>query len=149
MGEEDQPGGSAVLGQLIDKYGSELYYDLWCIGIDLYEFVHERSSLSPSRLLAIVENLPEDSATVAAASGGPEYRSWTTTARILADVYDAMSTNTIVSGTWKKNKAPKIPQYPRPWVDRQREEDGGRPKTIQELHGFFSGFINGGGGHQI
>lgn len=83
---------------------------------------------SPALVLALVEGLPEDSATVAAMRGGADWRGWTQQARILADVYDAINLNTRASGRWKK-RAPKIDPYPRPKRARSRR----RGQSISDI----------------
>lgn len=87
-------------------------------------------SPSPALVLSLIEGLPPESNTVADMSGGPQFRGWGLTEAILADVFDAISMNTIVSGNWKRNP-PKPPVYPRPTVKPKK------PTTIAALRATF------------
>lgn len=114
---------------MIGEYGAELYADLLrYYRVDLTEVVAGRGP-SPALVLALVEGLPEDSATVAAMRGGREWRGWTQQTRVLADLYDAVSLNTRASGRWKR-RAPRIPDYPRP---KQRRGRGRRGQTVADV----------------
>lgn len=94
-------------------YRAELYADLRrYYQHDLAETVAGRG-IRPALVLDLVEGLPEDSATVAAMRGDRQWRGWTQQTRVLADLYDAISTNTRATGRWRR-RPPNIPPYPRP-----------------------------------
>lgn len=84
----------------------------------------------PRLLVALIEALPEESALVAALRGGGEWRGWTRTHSLLADIYDAVNVNTRATGQWKKSP-PKIPPWPRPKVRRPRV-------TVAEIRSRFA-----------
>jgi len=96
--------------------------------VDLTEVV-AGGGPSPALVLALVEGLPEDSATVAAMRGGRDWRGWTRTALLLADIYDAINANTRASGRWRR-KPPTIPPYPRP---KLRQGQRRRGQTIADV----------------
>lgn len=78
-----------------------------------------RTHHTPALLLALIENLPEDAATVAEMRGGPEFRGWTRGVSVQADLYDAVMLNTQATGRWRKHP-PKFKPYPRPRTRRSR-----------------------------
>lgn len=45
--------------------------------MNFLDVFHDGSELSPRLALWLVEHLPEDSATIAAMKGGPQFRAWT------------------------------------------------------------------------
>lgn len=139
-------GGSRVLGELIDEYGDELDYEFTQAGIDLVEVIAGRTNWCPGRLLSFIEQLPEDGPFKAALQGGPEYRGWDIKTFLLADIWDGLSTNTLVSGTWQKGKAPKIPPYPRPGAKRKEPE---KPQTLEGLHAMFAAQLAAGYAHSL
>ncbi|MCK2242318.1 MULTISPECIES: hypothetical protein [unclassified Crossiella] len=90
MGGAHPAGGSLALGQLITDHGAALLADLLRFyGLDLADVLRPGSGLSPRRVLALAEQLPEDSATVASLRGGPEHRGWTGDRYLLAALADA------------------------------------------------------------
>jgi hypothetical protein len=142
-------GGSRILGELIDEYGDELDYEFTQAGIDLIEVIAGRTNWCPARLLSFIENLPEDGPFKAALQGGPEFRSWDIKTYLLADLYDAVCTNTVVSGNWAKGKAPKIPPYPRPGAEKAKEEVKSEPQTLEGLHSMFASQLAAGYAHSL
>lgn len=68
---------------------------------------------APLFVLSLIRRLPDTSLTVALALGGDDYFGWGRDRYMLADLYDAINTNTRATGNWGK-KPPKIPEYPRP-----------------------------------
>ena len=87
--------------------------------VDLTDLWHPGTRLSPRRVLWLIEHLPEDSATVAAIKGGPEHRSWTTTAHLLATVADAVQLGTWATIATHARKRPTPPTpLPRPTTRR-------------------------------
>jgi hypothetical protein len=61
-----------------------------------------------------VRRLPDDSLTIALASGGRAHFGWGADRHLLADVYDALNQNTRATGNWAKGKVPTFPAWPRP-----------------------------------
>lgn len=78
--------------------------------------------------MALIEHLPEDAALVAELRGGRQWRGWTRETGVLADLFDAVNLNTVVSGRWRRHP-PKIPPYPRPDARPRRR----RPMTIDDI----------------
>ena len=78
-------GGSLQLVKLIEEYGSALVADLRSVyGVDIRDLWRDDSRLTPRSVLWLVEHLPESSATIAKAKGGPKHRPWTSEAHLLA-----------------------------------------------------------------
>jgi hypothetical protein len=78
-------GGSAQLVKLIEEYGSALIADLRSVyGVDIRDLWWDGSRLTPRSVLWLVEHLPESSATIAKAKGGPRHRPWTSEAHLMA-----------------------------------------------------------------
>ncbi|HTF54482.1 MAG TPA: hypothetical protein VK735_44170 [Pseudonocardia sp.] len=70
---------------MIDEYGSALVADLRSVyGVDIRDLWRDDSRLTPRSVLWLVEHLPQDSATIAKAKGGPKHRVWTSEAHLLA-----------------------------------------------------------------
>lgn len=101
--------------------------------VDLAEVV-AGGGPSPALVLALVEGLPEDSATVAAMRGGRDWRGWTRTELLLADIYDAINANTRASGRWRR-KPPTIPPYPRPKLRRGQRRRGQTIADVRRILG--------------
>ncbi|RLK54821.1 hypothetical protein [Actinokineospora cianjurensis] len=123
--------GSLGLDQLADKVGgATLYADLRrYYGIDLADLWH--GTLTPRRVLWLIEHLPEDSATVAALRGGPQHRAWTTAAHLLATVADAvqLGTWTTIAAHARRRPTPPKP-LPRPSLPRRQ---AARVVTVAEI----------------
>lgn len=123
---------------MIDKYGEGIYPDLIShYDVDLIEAYREwemGAGPSPSLLVSLISALPEGSMTKALMRGGREFFGWGQAEHALAALFDAVNTNTQVSGTWK-NKPPKFPQYPVPKV---RKADAPKKKvTVADLYASF------------
>jgi len=82
--------------------------------------------------LALIQRLPDDSLTVALASGNRENFGWGRQAHLLADIYDALNTNTRATGNWGKSGPPKIPLYPRPGLEPKK------PVTLMDVFNQFT-----------
>lgn len=102
--------------------------------MDLIETIEGRGR-APSLVLALIERLPDDSLTVALASGNRETFGFGRTAHMLADLYDAINVNTRASGNWGKSGPPKIPPYPRPEGVSEEEK---KPKTVADVFKMFA-----------
>ena len=85
-----------------------------------------------------MRRLPDTSLTVALASGGREFFGWGQDRHLAADLFDALNQNTRATGQWGKNKAPKIPAFPRPQV---REKAPGKKarklRSVAEIYQHF------------
>lgn len=125
----DGRGGSYALGELIDEYGEEIYFDLkefW--GLDLVAFIAGEVHSTPALILAMLRQLPEHSRFAAAIKADrPELleppakgvdkrtksimdtRMWNTDRRLMATLINSVYMNTLVSGQWPPDKAPKLP----------------------------------------
>lgn len=80
--------------------------------------------------------LPDDSLTVALASGGREFYGWGGNRHLLADLYDAINQNTRASGRWGKKGAPKFSPYPRPSTDQSNPEKR-KKVSVAQIYGLF------------
>lgn len=94
------------------------------------DLASESPDTDPRWWLALIEHLPDDgafAASVAFAAPLPDptvkakpkpsardYRGWGHDRYLLAGLYDALNTNTVVTGNWGKGKAPKMQPWPRP-----------------------------------
>ncbi|WP_371784695.1 hypothetical protein [Streptosporangium subroseum] len=78
--------------------------------------------------LALIRQLPLDSAFVTAVRGGPEYSGWDRPTYVMADLYDAINALTYLfqmSNSDKPKKVEPFPAYPRPGV---KAEEKSTPK---------------------
>lgn len=112
----DSAGGSAELARLIDKCGECILADFQhYYGLDLRDVLRPGAGLSSRRALALVRQLPPESATVAALRGGAEFRGWGPDRYLMARLIDAVKENThafISANSKKKPKAPKPVERP-------------------------------------
>ena len=65
-------------------------------------------------------------------SGGREHFGWGQDRHLLADIYDAVSQNTVLTGNWKK--PPTIPSWPRPETAEAPEK---KRTTVKDLWARF------------
>lgn len=89
--------------------------------IDLLDTIAGRG-IPPSLVLLYVQRLPDDSLTHALMQGGREYLGWGQDRYLLADLYDQVALNTLISGNWKKGKQPELETYPRPGSTQEKDE---------------------------
>lgn len=134
----DGRGGSLALGELIDEYGDEVYFDLlefW--KFDLVAFIAGEVHSTCKLINAMLHELPEHSRLAAALrTDRPELenppkpdkrtqaimdaRMWSTDRRLMATLINSIHTNTLVTGSWPKDKAPKFPTVgPMAWQPEQ------------------------------
>lgn len=88
----------------------------------MYDIVD--GSLPPREAIVLLKQLPEDSRTVAAMSGGMEHRGWTADRYMRAKLIDAINDNThafLMANSRKKPKAPK--RVPTPSDKKRRKDD--------------------------
>jgi hypothetical protein len=108
-------GGSLSLIELLDEHGDELFADfLRFYHLDLRDL--NRGLISPRLVIALIRQLPLDSAYVTKLRG-IEYVGWDRHAYVLADLYDAINTLTYLyqaSNAEKPKTVKPLPPYPRP-----------------------------------
>ncbi|RPF45745.1 hypothetical protein EDD96_2309 [Streptomyces sp. Ag109_G2-6] len=55
-----------------------------------------------------------------------------------ADLFDAINQNTRATGQWGKNKAPKIPSYPRPQPKKKAPDKKAKKlRSVAEIYKHF------------
>lgn len=125
-------GGSLSLIELLDRYGEELYADFHRFyRLDLVDLC--RGRLSPRLVLALIRQLPIDSAFVTASRGGAEYVGWDRHSYLLADLYDAINLNTLIlmrANSDKPKKVKPFPPYPRPGVEPEKDKKRSVPNPL-------------------
>lgn len=87
-------------------------------------------------MLSLALRLPDDSLTVALATGGREHFGWGLDRHILADVFDALQNNTKATGNWKKGKPPELPMWPRPKADKKKaaKPEKRKPVSVADVY---------------
>lgn len=137
MGREDAGGGSLALGELLDEYGAELFADfLTAYRLDLTEILFGSvgtSRMAPRLILSLIENLPEGSLFKAQMQGGKEYREWTLTNWFMAQLINAVNTNSMIAANMPASKRKQFPMITGP--------DSLKPKkvTLQNIMGQLGG----------
>jgi hypothetical protein len=87
-----------------------------------------------------VQRLPDDSLTIALASGGRAHFGWGVDRHLLADLYDALNQNTRATGNWAKGKVPTFPAWPRPKARAATKVEPPKKKvTVADLWRKFQG----------
>lgn len=129
MGAGGEHGGSLGLCELIDTHGAALLADFHRFyGIDLTEALYGTRLMAPRLLLALAEELPDESALAAAVRGGPQHRGWTVNAHLLASVIDAVGEAAWVTAQANSRKRIRRPRrFPRPAAQQRR------PVTVAAL----------------
>lgn len=93
---------------MINKHGECIVADLSRYhGIKPWEILD--GTYSPKVLLAYIRNLPLDSASMAAIRGGPEFIGWDPHMYMLANIVDAIQTNTYAFVAANSKRKPKAP----------------------------------------
>ncbi|WP_413800090.1 hypothetical protein [Streptomyces iranensis] len=140
MGAGGERGGILGLCELIDRYGAALLADFGRFyGIDLPEALYGSRPTAPRLLLALVEELPDESAFAAAVRGGPQHLGWTVTAHLLASVIDAVGEAAWVTAQANSRKRIRRPRrFPRPAAQQRR------PVTVAALAERFGAMPGGG-----
>lgn len=85
----------------------------------------------------MVQRLPDTSLTAALMAGGRHKFGWGVDRLIAADTFDALNVNTQVSGTWRNNKPPKFPRWPRP--DDKAKSTEKKKVSVADLYRNFTG----------
>lgn len=121
----DPAGGSAELARLIDKCGESLLADfLYYYRLDIRDVLIPGSGLTPRMCIALVRNLPAESATVAAYRGGDEFRGWGQDRYMIAELIDAVRELTYVQVSSKsKRKPPRPTPFSRPKAKKSPNKD--------------------------
>ncbi len=129
MGGGGLRGGSLGLCELIDAHGAALLADFRRFyHLDLADALFGDEPMAPRLLLALAEELPDESAFAAAARGGAQHRGWTVTAHLLAAVIDAVHEAAWVTAQANSKKRLRRPRpFPRPATERRR------PTTVASL----------------
>jgi hypothetical protein len=140
VGNGGERGGSLALCELIDAHGAPLLADFRRVyQLDLADALFGPDPMAPRLLLALVEELPDDSALAAAVRGGPEHRGWTVTAHLLACVIDAVGEAAWVTAQANSRKRIRRPRrFPRPTTQQRR------PVTVAALAERFGAAPTGG-----
>lgn len=95
--------------------------------LDLVDSLRPESGFSPRRALALIRQLPPQSATVAAIRGGSQFRGWGLDQYFYAALIDAVRENTYAVVAANSKKKPKLPE-PVPRPDDQKQS---QPKNNQ------------------
>ena len=114
-----------MIRDLLFFYGKDLYVEIHNDGVTM---------LPPRLVLVLIEGLPDTSYTHAVSSGGMEWMGWGKDRQIMADLYDAVNTNTYMTGMYRKR--PKEPvKWPRPWDKKSRKTkaEKGRKATVKDV----------------
>ena len=122
--ERGDPGpGSLGLAELIDRCGEQLLSDFFrYYGLDIRDVLVPGTRLTPRSALALIRQLPEDSATIAELRGGPQFAGWDTDRYLTAQLIDSVRENTWVLIAANSKKKPKHPEpMPRPKVDAPKK----------------------------
>lgn len=94
---------------MCDKHGAELVADFQRhYRLRLSDVV--AGSVSPRSALALIENLPEDSAFVVAVRGGREFTGWDTSSYLLACLIDSVNMTTWAVGAQNAKRKPAKPK---------------------------------------
>ena len=96
--------------------------------------VLDEATIPPAHLLAMIDRLPEGSMTVAMRAGGDDWRDYFEADlhyHVAAGIFDAINSNTLGTGNWKKGHEPKFKPWPTPAVLTKRRKS--KPKSVRDL----------------
>lgn len=113
MGRGDPGGGSAGLARLIDRHGEQLVADFQSeYGLNLALILQPGSGYAPKTVLALVQQLPPNSRTIAAVRGGDQFLGWDADRYLTAALLDAVreTTYAVIATNSAKGKKPKPPK---------------------------------------
>ena len=127
MGGGDPGPGSAGLARLINRCGEAILADLQhYYRLDLRDVLRPGSGVTARRALALVRQLPPESATAAELRGGPEFRGWGPDRYLTALLIDAVQANTFAFVAANSKRKPSPPQpVDRPESRSRRPRGGG------------------------
>lgn len=80
----------------------------------------------PVLVVSVIRGLPDTSRTAAFIEGGYEFLGWGTDRYALAAIYDAINSNTVATGNFKKK--PKVDPFPRPKKKKKKK------RTAADIH---------------
>lgn len=90
------------------------------------------TGVAPALVLAYVRRLPDTSLTHALQHGGMEHFGWGQDRHIAADIYDAITYNTEVTGQWVKPV--ELPHWPRPKSNSEADASESKPRrSVKDL----------------
>lgn len=96
---------------------------------------------SPRFLLALIHGLPQGSLTSAMLQGSPELVGYSREVSLLADVFDAVSVNTVATSWGKRSKPFLWPGRPR--VVEQGQGEATVPGDLDGLSALFARTVGG------
>ena len=107
----DPGGGSRVLAELLGEHAGCIYADLRrYYGVDVSGVLADPPSISPAEVLALIENLPIESATQAERRNQPDSVGWSTADYLAAMAVDAVRENTFANMQVRTKKKLKPPE---------------------------------------
>lgn len=111
---------------MIDKCGECLLADfLLYYDTDLRDVLVPGSGLTPRMCIALIRNLPVESATVAELRGGAEFRGWDGDRYMTADLIDAVRELIYVQVASKSKRKPPPPKpFERPDAIVEKKQQG-------------------------
>lgn len=137
MGGGDSAGGSSELARLIDRCGECILADfLQYYGLDIGDVLVPGSGLTARRALALIRQLPPESATVASLRGGPEFRGWGPdrylTARLI-EATEGLFHAFVSANSKKKPKAPDRVDRPDFNAEKRRGRNSFRATAARRI----------------
>lgn len=126
----DPIGGSLELARLIDEYGEFIVPDLKrYYGMDLRDLFLEEPAWTPRFVLAHINSLDFDSATMAEVRGGVQFRGWDETRYLLASISNAIRLQSYILLLANRDPKKRKPNPPTPW---ELPKSNKAPKKKQE-----------------
>lgn len=115
------------------EFGGSLYSDLLrYYGVDLQDMLGSAPTLSPARVLALVENLPLESATSCFLRDTEDGVGWSVDSYLLAAAVDAVREGTFVNMQVRtKKKLPKVERLSVPGVVKESKQVNSFVKMAQ------------------
>lgn len=108
----------------MEECGASVYSDLlYYYGVDLRDMVAPEPTLSPRRVLALVENLPMESTTSCILRGVKDGVGWSNNTYLLAAIHDSVMENTFTNVQVRTKKRLTPPErLPVPGVEREKKK---------------------------
>lgn len=121
----DSGGGSLELAKLIDQCGEQLLRDFFLYyNLDLRDVMVPESRLTPRTCVALIKQLPEESATIAELRGGSQFVGWGTDRYLLAQMVDSLRENSWILAAVNSKHKPKRPELlPRPGKSAAKKQN--------------------------
>lgn len=116
-------GGSLVLADLIERHGAIIYADLLrYYQVDISTLVSDSPEISPKQAIALLENLPPESKSLAYISEVPSSYGWDTRAYLLAGLIDTIRENTHTNIQVRtKKKIKPFDKFPIPGLEKKEK----------------------------